>query len=86
MLKEREFHFNQEMAAENQALDDGTASGMRRRVKGLLEEVRDAKDQVDGYDKEFLDSVVEEVKNGRDDLYKQNRDEVLRMYDEAKEL
>ena len=59
---------------------------MRRRVKGLLEEVRDAKDQVDGYDKEFLDSVVEEVKNGRDDLYKQNRDEVLRMYDEAKEL
>ena len=39
-----------------------------------------------GYDKEFLDNVVEEVKNGRDDLYNENKSEVLKMYDEAKDM
>ena len=46
LLKDRELVFNQELAAENAASDSAAASGMRRRVRDYLEDLKEQKDRV----------------------------------------
>ena len=41
LLKDRELVFNQELAAENSASDSAAASGMRRRVRDYLEDLKE---------------------------------------------